>query len=74
MPADCAICGALFAIAYYYFDWNLSRTFHFSWLSRWGARLSAAAVVVNADPRYASIVSGIPGHNIEDVKLLAPVE
>jgi polygalacturonase len=26
-------------------------------------------VVYNADPRYASIISGIPGHNIEDVKL-----
>lgn len=26
-------------------------------------------VVYNADPRYASIVSGIRGHNIEDVKL-----
>jgi len=25
--------------------------------------------VYNADPRYASIVSGIPGHDIEDVKL-----
>jgi polygalacturonase len=26
-------------------------------------------VVHNADPRYASIITGIPGHNIEDVKL-----
>lgn len=26
-------------------------------------------VVYNADPRYASIISGIPGHNIEDVTL-----
>lgn len=26
-------------------------------------------VVYNADPRYASIISGIPGHNIEDVRL-----
>src|SRR5262247_2012375 len=26
-------------------------------------------VVYNADPRYASIISGIPEHNIEDVKL-----
>ena len=26
-------------------------------------------VVHNAEPRYASIISGIPGHNIEDVKL-----
>ena len=26
-------------------------------------------VVYNAEPRYASIISGIPGHNIEDVKL-----
>jgi polygalacturonase len=26
-------------------------------------------VVSDADPRYASILSGIPGHNIEDVKL-----
>jgi polygalacturonase len=26
-------------------------------------------VVYNADPRYASIIGGIPGHNIEDVKL-----
>ena len=26
-------------------------------------------VVYNADPRYASIISGIPGHDIEDVKL-----
>jgi polygalacturonase len=26
-------------------------------------------VVYNADPRYASIVAGIPGHDIEDVKL-----
>ena len=26
-------------------------------------------VAYNADPRYASIISGIPGHNIEDVRL-----
>jgi hypothetical protein len=26
-------------------------------------------VVSNTDPRYASILSGIPGHKIEDVKL-----
>lgn len=26
-------------------------------------------VVYNADPRYASIISGIPGHNVEDVQL-----
>ena len=26
-------------------------------------------VVYNADPRYGSIISGIPGHDIEDVKL-----
>jgi polygalacturonase len=26
-------------------------------------------VVYNADPRYASIISGVPGHDIEDVKL-----
>jgi polygalacturonase len=26
-------------------------------------------VVYNADPRYASIISGIPGHDIEDVRL-----
>lgn len=26
-------------------------------------------VVYNADPRYGSIISGIPGHNIEDVHL-----
>ena len=26
-------------------------------------------VVYSADPRYASIISGIPGHDIEDVKL-----
>lgn len=26
-------------------------------------------VAYNADPRYASIISGIPGHHIEDVKL-----
>jgi polygalacturonase len=26
-------------------------------------------VVYNADPRYASIISGIPGHDIKDVKL-----
>jgi polygalacturonase len=26
-------------------------------------------VVYNADPRYASIISGIPGHAVEDVKL-----
>lgn len=26
-------------------------------------------VVYNADPRYSSIISGIPGHDIEDVKL-----
>jgi hypothetical protein len=26
-------------------------------------------VVYNADPRYASIISGIPGHDIEDVEL-----
>ncbi|HEY3940793.1 MAG TPA: glycoside hydrolase family 28 protein [Bryobacteraceae bacterium] len=29
----------------------------------------ANVVVYNADPRYASIISGIPGHDIEDVKL-----
>src|SRR4030095_8250172 len=26
-------------------------------------------VVYNADPKYASIISGIPGHSIEDVRL-----
>lgn len=26
-------------------------------------------IAYNADPRYASIISGIPGHNIEDVRL-----
>jgi hypothetical protein len=26
-------------------------------------------VVYNADPRYASIISGIPGHSIEDIRL-----
>jgi polygalacturonase len=26
-------------------------------------------VVYNADPRYGSIISGVPGHDIEDVKL-----
>jgi polygalacturonase len=26
-------------------------------------------VVYNADPRYASIIAGLPGHDIEDVKL-----
>jgi hypothetical protein len=26
-------------------------------------------VVWNADPRYASIIAGIPGHDVEDVKL-----
>jgi len=26
-------------------------------------------VVYNADPRFASIISGVPGHDIEDVKL-----
>ena len=26
-------------------------------------------VVYNADPRYASLITGIPGHDIEDVKL-----
>ncbi|MEO6393336.1 MAG: glycoside hydrolase family 28 protein [Pyrinomonadaceae bacterium] len=26
-------------------------------------------VVYNADPRYASIITGIPGHNLEDVQL-----
>ncbi|HEY6187586.1 MAG TPA: glycoside hydrolase family 28 protein [Pyrinomonadaceae bacterium] len=26
-------------------------------------------VVYNADPRYASIISGIPGHDVEDVRL-----
>ncbi len=26
-------------------------------------------VVYDADPRYASIISGIPGHDVEDVKL-----
>lgn len=25
--------------------------------------------VYNADPRYASIISGIPRHDVEDVKL-----
>jgi hypothetical protein len=33
-------------------------------------RVSISNVVVyNADPRYASIISGIPGHDIEDVRL-----
>jgi len=33
-------------------------------------RVSISNVVVSgADPRYGSIVSGIPGHNVEDVKL-----
>jgi polygalacturonase len=33
-------------------------------------RVSISNVVVyNADPRYASIISGIPGHDIEDVTL-----
>ena len=26
-------------------------------------------IVYNADPRYGSIISGIPGHDIEDLKL-----
>jgi hypothetical protein len=26
-------------------------------------------MVYNADPRYASIISGVPGHDIEDIKL-----
>lgn len=26
-------------------------------------------VVYNADPRYASIISGVPGHDVEDVRL-----
>jgi hypothetical protein len=26
-------------------------------------------VAYNADPRYGSIISGIPGHDVEDVKL-----
>ena len=33
-------------------------------------RVSISNVVVyDADPRYASIISGIPGHDVEDVKL-----
>jgi polygalacturonase len=33
-------------------------------------RISIANVVAyNADPRYGSIISGIPGHDVEDVKL-----
>ena len=33
-------------------------------------RIAIANVTVyNADPRYASIVSGVPGHDVEDVKL-----
>jgi polygalacturonase len=33
-------------------------------------RISISNVTVyNADPRYASIISGIPGHDVEDVKL-----
>ncbi|MGO9012840.1 MAG: glycoside hydrolase family 28 protein [Bryobacteraceae bacterium] len=33
-------------------------------------RVSISNVVVyDADPRYGSIISGIPGHNVEDVKL-----
>lgn len=33
-------------------------------------RVSISNIVLSdADPRYASIISGIPGHNIEDVKL-----
>jgi polygalacturonase len=33
-------------------------------------RISISNVVVyNADPRYASIIAGLPGHDIEDVKL-----
>ena len=31
--------------------------------------LISNVVVYNADPRYASIISGIPGHDIEDVTL-----
>jgi polygalacturonase len=31
--------------------------------------LISNVVVYNADPRYASIISGIPGHDIEDVRL-----
>jgi len=31
--------------------------------------LISDVVVYNADPRYASIISGIPGHDIEDVTL-----
>jgi hypothetical protein len=33
-------------------------------------RVSISNVVVyDADPRYASIITGIPGHNVEDIKL-----
>jgi hypothetical protein len=33
-------------------------------------RVSISNVVVSdADPRYASIISGIPGHDVEDIKL-----
>jgi membrane associated rhomboid family serine protease len=31
---DVHLCGALFAIAYFYFHWNLTRALNFSWLSR----------------------------------------
>jgi polygalacturonase len=33
-------------------------------------RISISSVTAyNADPRYASIISGVPGHDVEDVKL-----
>ena len=36
----------------------------------WLRRVNISNVVVyDADPRYASIISGIPGHDVEDVKL-----
>lgn len=31
---DVHLTGVAFAIAYYYFNWNLTRAFHFTWLSK----------------------------------------
>jgi membrane associated rhomboid family serine protease len=40
---DLHLAGALFAVAYFYFEWNLTRTFSFSWLSRMGTTVSRLA-------------------------------
>ena len=39
VAVDVHFCGAAFAIAYFYFEWNLCRILNFSWLTRAGTTL-----------------------------------